>query len=66
MELPLQKCPDRNAKLSFTLKAILREEVKSNVGQNYVSGMMPDIVGGAKQQNQPTSDGFKKKVKLQS
>lgn len=68
--MPLQKCPDKNAKLSFTVKTILREEVKGNTGQpNYVSGMMPDIVGGIKQQpqplNTPTNDGFKKKVKIQ-
>lgn len=72
LELPLQKCPDKNAKVSFTIKTILKEEVKNPHSQTtFTAGLMPDIVLGVKPQSQvpspaPTNDGFKKKVKIQN
>lgn len=66
-EYPLQKCPDRNAKISFTIRVLLKEEIKSlhNLS-NLGKGLMPDMMMGIKPQqvNQPTNDGFKKKVKI--
>ena len=68
----MQKCPDKNAKISFALKSVLKEEIKNihNLTDLH-NGMMPDVIKGAKvqqpvsiQSNQPTTDGFKKKVKI--
>jgi hypothetical protein len=50
-ELPLQKCPDRKSNISFTIKVILKEELKNN-SNRFVTGLMPDIVGGVQHQVQ--------------
>ena len=67
-EYPLLKCPDKNAKISFTIKSVLREEIKNVPSMGGLgNGMMPDIVKNQQvigQGNMPTTDGFKKKVKI--
>lgn len=62
-ELPLQKCPDRKATISFTIKTMLKGELNNN-SNRFIAGLMPDIVGGIQQHvqnlNVPNDDGFNK------
>ena len=50
MELKLDKCPDKNAKISFCIRMILREEVRNQV--SFAAGLVSDITGGTRRSPQ--------------
>lgn len=46
IELPLQKCPDKNSKVTFTIKAVFAEDVTNKPSNRvlFAEGFVPDIV----------------------
>ena len=50
MEIPLQKCPDKAAKLSFTIRNVIKEDSSNRPGSQggFMGGLMADIIKGPK------------------
>ena len=58
---PLEKCPDKNAKLSFRLTAYMREEVQPDAVSGKSSGSIPVEQSRINQSSIQMTPSFKKK-----